>query len=152
MNRLKEQYIQNWRSTLENNRKLNYYKEFKQNFCRELYITAIDISKFRKSIAMFRCSSHSLMIEKGRHFNISKEFRNCVYCECYIEDEHHFLLICPLYENLRYKYIPQHFTHNINHYSFINLMSTENAETIRNLAMYIYFAFKLRNDFLMGKE
>ena len=152
VNRLKDQYIQNWRSNLETNHKLNYYKDFKQIFCQEIYITAIDISKFRKALAMFRSSSHTLMIERGRHFNISRDFRNCVYCECYIEDEFHFLMVCPLYENLRKEYLPVYYTQNRNRHNFINLMQTGNTQIIRNMAMFLYYAFKQRHEFLSGEE
>ena len=53
-----------------------------------------------------RCSGHELLIEKGRHMKI-------VYKYCYfilkrnvnvIEDEFHFILVCPLYDEIRLKY------------------------------------------------
>jgi hypothetical protein len=46
------------------------------------------------------------MIEKGRHFGIKREFRDCPYCDGCVEDEYHFMLLCPLYSNIRCKYIP----------------------------------------------
>ena len=41
--RLKDQFIQLWRTSIENNRKLIFYKDFKNSFRKELYTTAIDI-------------------------------------------------------------------------------------------------------------
>ena len=107
---------------------------------------------FRKALASFRSSAHHLMIEKGRHYQIPREFRNCIYCECYIEDEFHFILVCPLYEDLRVQYIPHNFIQARNVLSFIQLMSVNNEETIRNLAMFIHYAYKKRRDFLSGME
>jgi hypothetical protein len=41
------------------------------------------------------------MVENGRHFNIDREHRDCMYCESMLEDEYHFLIVCSLYANLR---------------------------------------------------
>ena len=55
----------------------------------------------RFMICRFIISSHQLMIEKGRHLNISLIDRICPLCKKYIEDEYHFLLYCNSYENNR---------------------------------------------------
>ena len=48
----------------------------------------------------FRLSNHELMIEKGRHMKIEVCERKCPFCRC-VEDETHFLIICPNYTLLR---------------------------------------------------
>ena len=56
------------------------------------------------TIARFRMSSHTLAIETGRHAKpkIAKEERKCRCCNLdYVEDEKHFLLKCPLYNEER---------------------------------------------------
>ena len=78
VNRLKDQYIQIWKTNICNNPKLVFYKDFKQHFGMELYISKIDISKFRRALAVFRSSAHSLMVEKGRHYDI-QETTDIVY-------------------------------------------------------------------------
>ena len=42
------------------------------------------------------------MIEKGRHHGMLNEDRVCKQCDigC-VEDEFHFLLVCPKYKDLR---------------------------------------------------
>ena len=42
---------------------------------------------------------------KGRHNNISREFRVCIYCETLLEDEYHLMLVCPLYDAIRNTYL-----------------------------------------------
>jgi len=74
-------------------------------FMIEPYCTIINYAYLRKWIALFRCSSHDLMIEKGRHHDTHKEDRNCIYCECVLEDTFDFLLVCPLYNCIKLKYI-----------------------------------------------
>ena len=90
------------------------------------------------------------MIEKGRHYCIPREHRNCVYCDIYIEDELHFVMFCPLYEELRVHFIDRRFLLHPSVESFVRLMSAQNEQVIRNLAMYLYYAFKKRQEFIDG--
>ena len=52
-------------------------------------------------LSKFRLSNHKLMIEKGRHLNIRKEFRFCKFCPNIIEDEIHFLTKCKMFSTQR---------------------------------------------------
>ena len=149
---LKDQFIQTWHSRCDDNRKLNYYKLYKTQFHVEKYIMAIDVDKFRTSMANFRSSVHKLMIEKGRHYDISREYRLCPYCESVIEDEYHFVIVCPLYSNIRKLYLPFCYVQYPTVEKFCNLMSTENETVIRNLAMFIHHSNKCRDVFLEGNN
>ena len=92
------------------------------------------------------------MIEKGRHYNILLDDRNCVYCESCLEDEFHFVMICPLYHDLRLKYFEDYFLQDVHYTKFCTILSSENTTTIRNLAMYLFYAFEMRSIFLNGRE
>ena len=105
-NRLKGQYLHIWRARCIENKKLSLYTHYKTNLTTEPYVDVLDIAKFRKGFASFRCSVHNLSIETGRHYGIQREIP---YCECYIEDEFHFLLICPLYTVIRNVYIAKYY-------------------------------------------
>ena len=50
------------------------------------------------------------MIAEGRQKGIPRELRICKSCDlgC-VEDEYHFVIICPAYKNLRKKFIPNKF-------------------------------------------
>ena len=91
------------------------------------------------------------MIEYGRDYNIAIEERLCVYCETLTEDEYHFLMRCPLYAELRNKFIDQHFTNNPCMDSFYRLMKCKNEIQIKNLAMFVYYAFVTRDEFLCSR-
>ena len=78
VNRLKDQYIQIWKTNICKNPKLMFYKDFKQHFGMELYTSKIDICKCKRDLAMFRSSSHRLMIEKV-DIMIIKETTGIVY-------------------------------------------------------------------------
>ena len=63
-----------------------------------------------------------------------------------IENECHFLLECPFYEEIRRKHIIflNSDRHCQNHDKFVKIMSSQNPETLRNLALFVYKGFKLR--------
>ena len=103
--RIKDISLQNWRSSINNSPKADHYKYFKSQLDVEKYLF-VDLSFVcRKTLANFRCSSHNLQIEKGRHMNVEREYRFCPFClerNVYIvEDIFHFFMICPLYHDLR---------------------------------------------------
>lgn len=137
-----------WHSKCVESPKLNYYVLYKGNYNVEKYIMAIDIGKFRTCMANFRSSVHCLMIERGRHFNIERDYRHCPYCETVIEDEYHLFLICPLYSDLRLKYLSNYYIMQPSVEKFCDLMSSDNVKVIRNISMYLFYALKHRNEFL----
>ena len=56
----------------------------------------------RSFLAKIRLSAHNLEIEKGRYVEIDKNNRICKVCQNLdIEDEKHFILLCPKYEAQR---------------------------------------------------
>ena len=86
--------------------RLQFYRELKDNFEFEDYLNLEDF-EMRKTIAKFRCSTHSLEIEKGRHRRpvIDRPERLCKQCNGgHVETEFHFLIECTKYDLLRRKY------------------------------------------------
>ena len=80
---------------------LRTYKTFKSNLKLEPYLTHLCFGK-RQTLCKFRCSDHTLLIEIGRHKGLAVEERKCEMCTLrLIEDEIHFLITCPAYDNLR---------------------------------------------------
>ena len=80
--------------------KLRTYCLFKKEVRREPYLSNIKNVKDRISMTKFRLSNHKLMIEKGRHLNLEISERKCHFCHS-VEDETHFLIVCPNYTTLR---------------------------------------------------
>ena len=66
------------------------------------YLQVINNYFIRKPLTRFRISNHQLFIEEGRHREIDPIDRKFKFCDmkC-VENEIHFLLVCPLYHNLR---------------------------------------------------
>ena len=130
-----------------NSSKLKTYSKFKRTIGMEYYLSNIHKTKDRISMTKFRLSNHNLMIEKGRHNNIESCNRFCPFCPNCVEDEYHFLIICPAYSDIRLKLLNQINTENrhvTNEILFIFLMTEDlivnhtaefisNANDIRDL-------------------
>ena len=105
--RITDIYKQKWFLDINESRKLSTYSQFKSLLEPEKYLHVINSFWARKHLAKFRTSNHDLAIEKGRHAKIERHMRMCNMCNlgC-VEDEYHYILICPKYEYLREKYLP----------------------------------------------
>ena len=109
---MEEAYKSFWTNSLTdpNLSRLIFYKKIKTGFKLENYLDTVGF-KHRRAIAKFRCSDHSLEIEKGRHKGIPRHARTCTLCHNdQIEDEEHFLVLCNAYNFLKIKHNLHHFT------------------------------------------
>ena len=90
---------QNTQELISSSPKAKSYKLFKSVLDPETYISLPLPYKITRALYNFRCSSHDLMIEKGRHVNIERNYRYCRYClsrNVYVvENEVHFCYIVP---------------------------------------------------------
>ena len=117
--RMKCQHVQHWRTRCSLISKLQLYVDFNHDYNVAKYILPVDIFKLRRTMSNFRSSSHPLMIEKGRHYNIDREARTCPYCETCIENELHLVLQCPLYVSLRCKNLHDMFVNDVSEASYV---------------------------------
>ena len=94
-------------------------------------------------------SDHTLNVEKGRQFDISRERRICQVCNSSsIEDEFHFILVCQRYNLLRKQFIKPYYWKNASTFKLVQLLNAENISTLRNLGKYIVQAMQLRTEYL----
>ena len=152
--RIKDISLQNWRSSINNSSKADHYKYFKTQLDVEKYLF-IDLSFVcRKTLANFRCSSHKLQIEKGRHNDIDREYRFCPFCldrNVYtIEDIFHFFMVCPLYQDLRNIHFKPMWQRQISVHKFYSIMKSNDVESIFSIAKFLVDAFELRNSIYDG--
>ena len=144
--RIKDQYIQNWFSQLENYAKLDTYRTFKSTFEPQKYITCLNNWCHFYSLARFRCSAHKFAIEEGRYRNQERNNIICQQCNLHmIDNEYHFLLICPSYTELRNTHLPRYLRTWPTITKFKFLINTNSEIKIRNLATFLYHTFKKRN-------
>ncbi|XP_052255506.1 uncharacterized protein LOC127861165 [Dreissena polymorpha] len=106
-NRLIDTFKQEWFGTLSNSTVLDMYRVFKPTIVYESYLDLLPRS-LRTQFVKLRISVHSLRIQTGRYGrnNIPRNERYCVCCNSRdIEDEFHFVCICPCFSVLRQKYL-----------------------------------------------
>ena len=74
--------------------------------------------------------------------------RLCIFCNSDIEDEYHFVIKCPIYSDIRVKYIKPAYIRNPSMYKFIKLMSTARKRELVNLSKFVFEAFGLRKSLI----
>ena len=89
------------------------------------------LSKFRHFYFSLRIGALDLEINRGRYYNILRDVRVCKLCKVNIEDEYHFVMKCPFYQNLREEHLPSKFIENPNVHKFVRLISSNN-DTIQH--------------------
>ena len=113
--RIFDSYKQSWYSSVNNSNRLETCAQYKHDFEMEKYLKG---KKFKKSVwswlgitlTQFRLSSHDLAIERGRYQNLIRNERVCKLCKSgLVENEYHILLVCPLYRELRQKYLKPYY-------------------------------------------
>ena len=146
--RLRDQYLQQWYFNIHRNSKLRAYTGFKTVYGYESYLDHIKTRKFRRTLSQFRVSSHCLEIEKGRHSGVARINRICKICQSSIEDEYHFVFICELYKDLRVKYLPREYIQSPSLFKFNKLFSDTNAHIQTKLALYLSHATDRRTSYI----
>ena len=134
--------------------KLYYYSMYKNDFEIESYLLTNMPRKVKKQFARFRLANHNLQIEKGRHTNLCREDRLCLFCNRVsnlkvIECEYHLCMECLLYDDMRKQCPNVSFDKNL--FNFNRIMSTKDHRIINELAWYIWKCFTVRTEFMKGE-
>ena len=141
--RLQDMFIQDWHSRLDLFSRASLYRNLSNIFCYKSYLDSISVVKFRIALTRLRTAAHRLLIETGRWVKpkpIALENRKCITCNI-IEDEFHFILVCPMYSSFRH-YIPKYYTNRPSMFKFIEVLNNNNELIVRRLALYCFNAFE----------
>ena len=147
--RLKDTFVQNWNSRLNDSSRARFYRNF-NTFGYKFYLDIVTTEKFRYALTRLRLSSHRLEVETGRWAKpnaIPFENRLCSTCQK-LEDEYHFILECTRYNNLRTAFIPNYYRIRPNMFKLIELFSSNSKKIKRNIALYVFKAFKVREQYI----
>ena len=144
---MKDCFYQNMNSRLTASSRALFYRHLNINNDLKMYLTSISNENHRIALSKLRVSSHRLIVESGRwHKPISIPYneRKCTNCQK-IDDEYHFILECSLLTDLRKRYINKKYWLRPNMHKFIALMNTQDALTLRKVASFTFFGFKVKN-------
>ena len=121
--RIQDCYLQEWNDSLVNSTKLELFRSIKLNFEYAQYLSLLREKKLRSILFKFRISNHQLAIKTGRHHQnyIPREERICRFYLInnninIVEDEYHFIIVCPLYQHYRNQYL----TDILSHFNILN--------------------------------
>ena len=150
---VKEKFIAQWLSNVNDYSiypGLRLYRLFKHKFCCESYLQNIKNVQLRKSLSRFRCSSHFLEVERGRYVGRPENERLCSECSV-LENEFHFVMICPLYSDLRNSFINRivnifpFFSNHSVYDQFLFLMGFDDKNLHCLFARFIHDAMNVRS-------
>ena len=109
---------------------MSLYREVKPHFDRSAYLTILQNKKLRNALSKLRLSPHRLAVETGRHIGVERQNRKCTfYTTDDIEDEYHFVLICPFYNTLRMQLIRKYYYQHPSMLKFIQLLNSSGKST-----------------------
>ena len=107
--RIIDNCVQSFYTDMANSTKCLLYKNIVDNFTLQFYLCKPIPITFKKQLSRIRLSSHQLLVEAGRHYNISRNERICPLCRKDLEDEYHFVLVCHIYSDLRKRFIKSYY-------------------------------------------
>ena len=142
---LKDTFVQNWNSRLNDSSRAVFYRNL-NNFGLKSYLGIVTTEKFRYSLTRLRLSSHRLEVETGR-WAIPFENRLCSTCQR-LEDEFHFIFECSKYHDLRISLLPRYYRIRPSMFKLIDLFSPNFKKMQRNLSLYVFKAFKVREQYV----
>ena len=89
--RLLDQFVQNWQTSLSDSSKALNHRIFKTKFEFEEYFNILNIGDAIR-LCRFRTTNHYLPIESGIWRNIDRGNRHCNLCNCQkLGDEYHYV-------------------------------------------------------------
>ena len=154
---LKDVYLQFANFKINSESKLYLFKNDLDFQGISKYLTNVNGRNRRKAIANFRLGTFDIELEKGRHTQSDRDSRTCKICNLRkIENEEHFLLVCPCFASVRKPFLERiSKVHN----NFVNLSLSEklnflffNNELDANslgIAGDMLLALQNRRDFLI---
>ena len=72
----------------------------------------------------------------------------CPLCVSAVENEVHFVLCCPAFEDLRHEFIELKYFNNPCEFRLALLLATQNERALKNLALFLYKVFSRRKTLL----
>ena len=136
-----------WSTKISNSDRFATYLLFKSVHQAEKYLNYITIKKFRDTLIRLRLGINELGVNK--RFQPENAIKTCPFCPGVLEDEIHFLFICPVYAGVRHKYLRE-FTDNDVEPSLNSVFENPSIDANRKVAMFAFYALKHREEMLVS--
>ena len=134
--KLKDQYIQNWSSLVDQSSNGTNYRIFKNSFQMNTYFSYLN-NRDSRILTAFRTRNHHLPVETGRWSSIALSERVCKFCQSEIGDEFHYILTCARFSEHRQKYIKPYYYRNPNTLKLNSLMNHSNKTVVKKIYAFL---------------
>ena len=137
---------QNWESHINESERFFMYRGYGDlTHGRHSYLSLNIDRHIKNCLVKFRFGISNIRVHYYRHRPYRAADLLCPLCEDEVEDEIHFVLCCPVLCNLRNKLIPVKFYKKPSLFKLNMLMASVNENIVKNVCVYLYKAFKLRD-------
>ena len=130
---------------MDKSNKCFYYKHFSARPMLQNYLKILPESAWIP-IIKFKTANHRLPIEIYSWSITFKERKKslCTMCNTgEVGDEYHYLLICPLFNEARVKFIPKRLNVKPSVFKFLQIVNSENRNVLINLSKFIKILFSV---------
>ena len=137
---------QNLNEHINESERFDFYKIFcERDLVLPIYLK-LDINhQYKYFMSKFRFGISKLNVHHYRYRNVHQRLLLCPYCKNADENELHFILVCPLFDDLRRQYIPEKYFRMPNQFRLTLLLNNRSDKVVENLCKYVYHAFKIRS-------
>ena len=147
--RLRSSFCHRWCNHLDTSERLSVYNSYKHSSQREGYVDVLWMEVYRNCLAQFRMGVSQINLHRHRFStttdNTTCPNTTCPFCASRQETEIHFVFQCPVYNQLRSKYLPDIINVCDPGKHLTILMSSSSQEEILNVAKFLECAFTLRS-------
>ena len=142
--RLIDCFVQGWHSEITSNDRYMFYSSLKEIPTLSPYLIELKHWTLRKVLTRLRLGVSGLQTHRYRYSkNVSLD---CPFCKHTQESEVHFMLICPMYTELREKYIHRKYRRDPSLFKLTLLLCSDKC--VKDVALFLTEAFKVRSQAL----
>ena len=144
--RLIDNKWQNVHAHIDESDRFNFYSLITNDEKRLPSYLCVDINRHLKcTLTKFRFGISSINVHYFRYRQHNQRDLMCPYCKTVEENEFHFLMYCPLYNDLRHQYFKEKYYRLPNINKMRILLCSKNDKIIEDVCKFLYAAFKTRD-------
>ena len=134
---------QDWSDHIRTSERFSEYCMFKTSMTLEPYLS-LNLNRYiMNALVKFRLGISRIAQHANRYSNsVDHNSMVCHLCHDGMENDVHFMLYCPLLEDLRHALIPSKFSRYPCKFRLYLLLANKNENLILNVAMFLYKAQK----------
>ena len=138
--RLRDQFIHQWITEINESGKCIIYRTYKTTFTFENYLISSP-RRLKIIFTKFRCRNHRLPIGTGCRERVLRDTRVCTKCDIApknIGDEFHYLFVCDFFKTERIEHLLKQYHTSPSTLKLHTLLNITSGNVLRNLCTFIY--------------